>query len=91
MPPDRPPTKAEVWAYVTHYYTGIKTEQEMRDHAFGCWVGNYVYWVNFRGWRRHPDWKDGDGLIEAACPSGPIFPDQAHRMVRDLYEKARAA
>lgn len=89
VPTDRPPTRAEVWAHVRHYYADIKTEQEMRDFAAATWIGNYTYWVNVNGWRRQPDWKEGDGIVEEACPTGPIFPDEMHSKVRQLHAIAK--
>lgn len=63
VPTDRPPTRAEVWAYVSHVYEGLWDEAKMKAHAKACWAGNYVRWVNFLGWRKKPDWV-GDAQLE---------------------------
>ena len=63
LPTDRPPTRAEVWAYITHVYEGLWTQDKMEAHAKACWAGNYVRWVNFQGWRKKPDSKgEGDDI-----------------------------
>lgn len=89
LPWDRPPTRNEVWAHATHYFADIKTPDELKDFARNLWIGNYVFWVNVRGWRRQPDWSEGEAVFEGACPTGPIFPDQMHRVVSDLDRIAR--
>lgn len=89
LPWHRPPTRAEVWAHVTHWFHDVKTEEEMKDFARALWVGNYVFHVNVCGWRRQPNWKEGDAVIEEACPKGPIFPDEIHRVVPDLFRIAQ--
>jgi hypothetical protein len=79
MPTDRPPTRAEVWAYITHVYEGLWTEDKMEAHAKACWAGNYVRWVNLHGWRKKPDWE-GEAQLELGTEEveGPISVDNAN-------------
>ena len=74
IPTDRPPTRAEVWAYVSHVYNGLWDEEKMKAHAKACWAGNYVRWVNLLFWRKPPDWTEG----EAKLIDGPITVDNAN-------------
>ena len=64
FPTDRPPTRAEVWAYVTHVYDGLWDRKKMEAHSKACWAGNYVRWVNLHGWRKLPDWTEGEDAEE---------------------------
>lgn len=93
FPTDRPPTRAEVWEYVQHYYHDLKSEREMKAYAAQCWAGNYVYWVNFHGWDKQPDWKPGDPVIPAGVPGrGDIKSgDNAYQIVKTYYDAARSA
>ena len=63
IPTDRPPTRAEVWAYVSHVYADVWKADKMEAHAKAAWAGNYVRWVNLLGWRKKPDWT-GDAQLE---------------------------
>jgi hypothetical protein len=93
MPFDRPPTRAEVWAHVQHYYSGgDKTEAQLQAMARDRWAGNYVYWVNFNGWKKQPDWTEGDPVIEAGVPTKPFEAGHGrsyYNDVRALLERAR--
>jgi len=88
MPHDRPPTRAEVWAYVHHCYEAVKTHDEMVAHAKCLFVGNYVYAVNLRGWDKPPDWTEGDPAPPKRCPTAPIPGDEAAATVYRLLEEA---
>ena len=92
VPFDRPPTKAEVWAYMTHVYSKLMDGGELRRRAREKWAGNYVYCVNIRGWNKQPDWVEGEAVIEAACPNGPIMAGTPHvTEVERLWHIARKA
>lgn len=84
IPTDRPPTRAEVWAHVQHYYEGVKTREEMEGFAKATFIGNYVRWVNLQDWRKPPDWTPGELEPPAACPTGPIYPEQMQAKVYEL-------
>ncbi len=79
FPTDRPPTRAEVWAYISHVYAEVWTTDKMEAHAKACWVGNYVRWVNLHFWRKKPDWI-GDAQMELDTDEveGPISVDDAN-------------
>lgn len=92
IPLDRPPTRAEVWAYVKHMYHDLKTPAELEAHAKATFVGNYVRWVNFNGWRKPPDWKEGQPAPPGRCPTGPIAPEEmtstVYRLLGDTERTA---
>lgn len=93
LPPDRPPTREEVWAYTEHMYEGLKSPDEMRAHAAFAWAGTYVYWVNHNGWDKQPDWTPGDPVVPAAVPrQGDIKSgDHSYPIVKSYLEQARSA
>lgn len=78
MPSDRPPTKEEVWAWVSHMYGGIFEVPKLKELAREKWAWSYIYAVNFEGWRKHPDWVPGDSVVADATPVGPISPGDAY-------------
>lgn len=89
-PLDRPPTRAETWAYYSHIYADDLENAAIR--ARNTWAWLYVYCFNFRGWRKQPDWKEGDPVIEAGIPNGPFFPGEAnYASVKLLLDAARRA
>lgn len=73
LPLDRPPTRAEVWANYHYIYKGFKPDDEITRLAKGKWVWAYVCWFNSRSWRKQPDWKEGDPVIEAGVPDVPVI------------------
>lgn len=89
MPTDRPPTKEEVWAYWSHQLDGVKTTDEIKLFARGSWAWAYVYEVNFRGWRKHPDWVPGDPVIHEATPTRAIPLGNYIPRVEELWGLAR--
>lgn len=95
LPTDRPMTRAEVWEYVQHIYEGVKTHDEQVTLAKDRWLGNYLWWVNVHGWRKQPDWTEGESVIGFACPTGPIDavdkPNDVIYALLDRAQKARAA
>jgi len=93
LPTDRPPTRAEVWAYTEHMYAGLKTEQELQAHAAFAWAGTYVYWVNFNNWDKQPDWTPGDTVVRNAVPKrGEIKSgDKTYPIVKSYLQQARRA
>ena len=68
----RPPTRAEVWAYVSHYFRGVKTHEECVAYAIHVFVGTYVYNVNVYGWALPPDCSEGEPVVREACPPRPL-------------------
>jgi hypothetical protein len=78
FPVDRPPTKAEVWAFYSHIYKNVKTDAELKSQARTAWALKYIFWW-MQGWRKQPDWVEGDAVIEAAVP---------HRISLQNYERA---
>ena len=74
---ERPPTRREVWAYVEHYYRGVKTREAAISLAVRLFCSNYVRWVQVNGWFRQPDWTEGDPIIREACPRGREFTHEA--------------
>jgi len=93
IPTDRPPTRAEVWAYVYHLYHDLKSENELKALAAGMWAGNYVYWVNFNAWAKQPDWTPGDPIVAAGVPArGSIQSgDHVYPIVKSYLDQARSA
>ena len=83
LPLDRPPTRAEVWAYVRHLYHDLWPEEKLKTHAAETWAGNYVTWVNNQGWSKRPDWQPGDD--ESPVVERPIDVANAnYRYVKSL-------
>ena len=78
MPGDRPATKEEVWTWVAHLYGGTFDVAKLKQLAQDKWAWSYVYFVNFDGWRKQPDWLPGDPVVADAVPPGPIPPDKAN-------------
>ena len=93
IPLDRPPTRAEVWAYVEHLYHDLKTEDERKAFAAQMWAGNYAWWVNWNGWNKQPDWTEGDPVIPAAVPKrGSILSgSNVYQIVKSHLDQARSA
>jgi hypothetical protein len=91
MPTDRPPTKQEVWDWVVHMYGGIFEEAKLRQMAQDKWAWAFVWEVNFRGWKKHPDWVPGDPIIADAVAPGPFPPEaQSFLQVNKLWAIAQA-
>ena len=93
MPFDRPATRAEVWAYVEHMYHDLKPEAERKAFASQSWAFDYVWWVNWRGWDKQPDWTEGDPVIAGAVPErGSIQSGQnLYPIVKSFLDQARSA
>jgi hypothetical protein len=72
-PTHRPPTRAEVWAYVEHYYRGVKTKEQAIVLAIRIFTGNYIQWVQVEGWDMPPDWQEGEPIVFEARPKGRPF------------------
>jgi hypothetical protein len=72
FPGGRPPTRRECYEYVKHNYSYCWGEEKIVAHAKACFIGNYVYYVNFNGWDKPPDWVEGDPVIPEACPKKPF-------------------
>lgn len=89
LPHHRPPTRREVWEHYSYVYRNLWEEERIRDFCKARWVDAYVSWYN-RGWRKQPDWKEGDPVIATAVPSRPFFPgDATQRIVYDYLNRAR--
>lgn len=89
MPDDRPATKQEIWDWVQHVYSCLYDTPELQKLAQQKWAWDYVSWVNFRGWTKHPDWLPGDPVVSEAV-GGPYFPEQNHyQLVDALWRLAR--
>jgi hypothetical protein len=93
IPTHRPGTKREVWERYSFIYGDIKTPEELRVFCRDAWVWDYVYAVNFKGWRRHPDYMDGEAIIYEAVRREPFPPDWGFcvREVQKLAEVAKTA
>jgi len=92
MPGDRPATKEEVWSWVVHMYGGTFEVPKLKQMAQDKWAWSYVYFVNFDGWKKQPDWLPGDPVIAEAVPPGPFTPDaQSFVHVNRLWAIAQAA
>jgi hypothetical protein len=93
LPTNRPPTKREVWDRYSYIYGEIKGEDELRRFCRDAWAWHYVSWFNFKAWRKHPDWVDGDAVIYDALPREPFPPDQGfwNREVERLFQVAKTA
>lgn len=83
LPERRPPTRAEVWErfhsiyfdYKAHAKKPLCTDRcnnrsagELEGFCKEAWVWYYVSAFNFDGWRRQPDWTEGDTIIPGAVP-----------------------
>lgn len=90
LPTDRPPTKAEVWAYWSHIYDGIKTHAELIADAKADWAYKYATWWLRRGWRKQPDWIEGAPVIDEAVPHF-ISVDNWQSAVNDAWSRAQEA
>lgn len=91
MPGDRPATKEEVWGWVVHMYGGIFEMPKLKQLAQEKWAWSYVYFVNFDGWTKHPDWLPGDPVVTEAVPTAPFPPDRANFVeVNKLWAIAQA-
>lgn len=85
MPTDRPATRAEVWAYAHHFYAALKTEDDLRAWSKKMFVDNYIQAVNFNGWLNPPDWKEGEPVVPAACPTKPFLAGAKRRNTDEVY------
>ena len=85
LPEGRPPTRMEVWAREHALYydrkrhklrDGCSSVCKMSDE-FGelearCregWVWYYVAAFNFKGWRKQPEWIEGNAVVPEAVPT----------------------
>ena len=68
LPEDRPPTREECWSYYNSYFAGVKKTQDIVRFARDQWAWMYVTWVNTRGWRKQPDWVEGDPVRSENVP-----------------------
>lgn len=92
MPVGRPATKQEVWDWVVHMYGGIFSAEKLKEMAGRKWAWDYVWEVNFNGWRKQPDWLPGDPVVADATPVGPLSPEQSsYPYVNKLWAIAQAA
>ena len=85
LPFGRPPTRKEVWDYCVYWYGDLKDEDELRAWAKEHFVGNYVYAVNFNGWTKPPDWKEGEPVVAEACPRRPFPAVPTSVNAREVY------
>lgn len=89
LPHHRPATRREIWEHYSYIYRNLWDEDRIRDFCKTRWVDTYVSWYN-RGWRKQPDWKEGDPVIERAVPRRLFYPgDPAQRIVYDYLARAR--
>jgi len=70
---------------VQHWYGDIQDEEWCRKHARNCFIGNYVYCVNFNGWTNPPDWKEGEPVIAEACPRRPFPAVSTSANAKEVY------
>jgi hypothetical protein len=109
LPTDRPPTRAEIWAHYHAIYFDLKghapstlctprcvtkPEKELEKFAGDEWVWAYVYFYNFKGWRKQPEWLPGDPVVASGVPDQP-FQSGAYiewkRIVVKMIETVKAA
>jgi hypothetical protein len=101
LPANRPPTRREVWDRCHALYFDRKrhkarpdcTERCLTDERGGelesfCrdgWVWYYVSAFNFNGWRKQPDWVEGDPVIEQAVPFRQFEVEQQSKWAETVY------
>ena len=68
LPEDRPPTREECWNHYSIYFAGVKPTEKIVTFARDQWAWMYVTWVNTRGWRKQPDWVEGDPVRSENVP-----------------------
>lgn len=85
LPADRPPTRREVWDREFALYHDIKTHDEMAARARTAWAYAYTRWFNTKGWRKQPDWVEGDPVFEDCVPAGPLWWVDVLKNERDIY------
>ena len=68
LPEGRPPTREECWNYYSLYFAGLKNQHDIIRFARDQWAWMYVTWVNTRGWRKQPDWVEGDPVRVEGIP-----------------------
>lgn len=88
LPAGRPPTRREVWERLHFLYYDLKghapsplcsdkcrrkPEGVLEAMARSEWTWAYVYRHIFRGWRKQPDWVEGDPVISEAVPPDGLF------------------
>lgn len=95
LPVGRPPTKREVWEHLHHIYSDRKTTAELKTFCREAWAWQYLEWVNFRGWDKHPDWTAGPAIAEAVpkCPfkAGTNWSTEVERLWKLAQEPLRRA
>lgn len=90
LPTDRPATKKEVWERYHFIYHDIKTPEALASYCRDAWVWFFVEYVNFKQWRKHPDWLDGEDVIEEAVKWEPFLVGEWHQEVERLYQIAQS-
>jgi len=93
LPADRPPTRAEVWSHYHAIYFDLKGHApstictprcnsappgELEAFCRDEWVWAYVYFYNFKNWRKQPEWLPGDPVIASAVPDQPFVAGAFH-------------
>jgi hypothetical protein len=101
LPTDRPPTRAEVWNYYHGIYFDLKghkpstictprcntePEGELERFCQDEWVWGYVYWFNFKDWRKQPEWLPGQDVIPSAVPDR-MFESGAFHQWRNILKQ----
>ena len=76
LPSNRPCTRKEAWDYESFIWAGHRDHEEIVVRARERWLWSYVSWFNFKGWRKQPDWAEGEPVIPGAVPTQPFYPDQ---------------
>lgn len=88
LPTGRPPTKLEVWEHYSHIYNGRKSATELKTFCRGAWAWLYLEYVNFKGWQKHPDWVEGDVVIDAAVPRAAFQSGAYEKEIEQLWQVA---
>lgn len=83
LPTNRPATRHEIWERNWFLYHDLKDRDEIAQMSKRAWVMNYVWHFNFRGWRKHPDWAEGQPVALEAVPTVTVF------WLGDVYENER--
>lgn len=89
-PCHRPGTRAELWAHYSHIYDGFWSRERIADFCREVWIWDYVYWVNFNGWDKQPDWKEDDPIVPAGVPTKPFRSDQRGQWGEIIYSLLHA-
>lgn len=83
-PKDRPPTRREVWERQYFIYKDLKPYEVIVSRARTEFVTIWVNWY-LRGWRKQPDWTDGDAVVPSAIPKGPFWAGEVGKWSKAVF------